>query len=487
MRRSPASLAWVALLPLFAAAPAGAQRHFDTAAIYRVPAGGRPARGLAAAPVTIVEFSDFRCAACASAQVTLQQVLALHGDAVRLVYRHLPLDADGGTLPAEAAELAAEQGLFWPMHDRLFGAEEALDRSRLETIAAELGLDMTRFRRGLTQGRARSAVLADLRLASSLGIASTPMFFINGRPLRGAQPLGVFLRVIERERARAEALRRSGVPDERLYEALIAGGESRASSGAAAEQVSFAGLERDRVYPVGLGVPYQRQGPEDALVTVVAFSDFQCPFCSRAAATLDALRQRLPDTVRVVHRHLPLEFHPDAALAAEAAMAAGEQGKFWPYHQLLFVHQRDLGRSALERHASQLGLDLVRFRRALDERRYREPVLAEAAEAAAFGVTGTPTLFVNGTPLVGARPLAELVALVERKEAEARALLAAGVPRAALYAAVVEPHTLVRSAEQACARRDRAAAGALYRLIQDPGARAALRGACDRAGLSLPP
>lgn len=101
----------------------------------------------------------------------------------------------------------------------------------------------------------------------------------------------------------------------------------------------------------------------------------------------------------------PLPFHAHAELAAEAAMAANAQGKFWPMHDLMFEHQQALERSDLEKYAQQVGLDMNQFKSALDSGKYKSRVQKDAAEGAKVGATGTPTFFINGNRLVGAQPV----------------------------------------------------------------------------------
>jgi protein-disulfide isomerase len=167
--------------------------------------------------------------------------------------------------------------------------------------------------------------------------------------------------------------------------------------------------------PVQVTVPANapRKGAPDARVTVVVFSDFQCPYCTRGEQVLKQLTATYGDRVRVVFRNFPLPMHPAARTAAAAALAAHEQGKFWEYHDLLFAHQDALGREALEGYARQLGLDLTRFRAALDSGRFDADLAADLAEAARLGVTGTPTFFVNGRRIVGAQPFEVFKAQVD--------------------------------------------------------------------------
>jgi protein-disulfide isomerase len=135
-------------------------------------------------------------------------------------------------------------------------------------------------------------------------------------------------------------------------------------------------------------------GPENAKVTLVEFSDFQCPFCSRAANVVHQVREKYGDRVRFVFRQFPLDFHKEAHLAAQAALVAHEQGKFWEFHDLLFANQQALGRETLEQYAKQL--NLTNFAAALDAAKLKPAVDADVSMGNEIAVTGTPTLFING-------------------------------------------------------------------------------------------
>ncbi len=147
----------------------------------------------------------------------------------------------------------------------------------------------------------------------------------------------------------------------------------------------------------------------------MAFSDFQCPFCSRAVPTVHQLEADYKGKLRIVFKQMPLPFHDHAHLAAEAALAANEQGKFWQYHDTLFANQQALDRPALEKYASDLGLDMAKFRAALDSGKFKDKVDAEAKEGAAVGATGTPTFFINGNKLVGAQPIDAFKAAIDKE------------------------------------------------------------------------
>jgi len=158
------------------------------------------------------------------------------------------------------------------------------------------------------------------------------------------------------------------------------------------------------------------RGTAEAPVTIVEFSDFQCPFCSRAQATLKQLLERYPGKVKLVYRDFPLDgLHPQARRAAEAARCAHDQGKFWEYHDLLFSHFPQANPDDLKGYAGQAGLDLMKFERCLSGGVHKATVQRDIDEATRLGVTGTPAFFVNGRPLSGAQPLESFVRLIEEE------------------------------------------------------------------------
>lgn len=137
------------------------------------------------------------------------------------------------------------------------------------------------------------------------------------------------------------------------------------------------------------------RGSEGAKVTIVEFSDFQCPYCAKAAAEAAQVVQKFPQ-VKLVFKQFPLEDHSQAELAAEASLAAQAQGKFWPLHDKMYANFRIINRVRILGWAAELGLDLSRFRADLDSHKYAARVHAEEQEGEVAGVEGTPTFYING-------------------------------------------------------------------------------------------
>lgn len=136
-------------------------------------------------------------------------------------------------------------------------------------------------------------------------------------------------------------------------------------------------------------------GPKDAKITIVEYSDFECPFCGRAADVMIKVKEKYGTKVRFVFRQFPLQMHANANLAAQASLAAHAQGKFWPFHDLLFQNQRDLERPSLEKFAQKAGLDMTKFKKALDDRTYEEAVQADLKLGSEAHVSGTPSVFIG--------------------------------------------------------------------------------------------
>ena len=166
------------------------------------------------------------------------------------------------------------------------------------------------------------------------------------------------------------------------------------------------------------GAPYK--GSKNAPVTIVKFEDFECPFCKNVQPTLATVLKQYDGKVRVVHKDLPLEaIHPQAQVAAEAARCAGEQGKFWEYHDTLYGNAPKLGAAELKTYAKNVGLDTAPFEQCLTSGKYKAAVQKDLSEGAKLGLTGTPTFFINGREISGALPVESFAAIIDEELAGA--------------------------------------------------------------------
>lgn len=172
-------------------------------------------------------------------------------------------------------------------------------------------------------------------------------------------------------------------------------------------------LEEPRIEVDDAGRP--SRGPKDAKITVVEFSEFQCPFCARFKPTIDQLVAEYPKDVRHVYRHNPLPFHQDAKPAAYASICADRQGKFWEYSNVLYQNQKALDGASLRKYAQDMGLDMAKFDACLTDPATVKVVDEDMAYAQQVGARGTPTSFINGVLFSGAQPYLALKKVVDDK------------------------------------------------------------------------
>ncbi|MGH9804970.1 MAG: thioredoxin domain-containing protein [Candidatus Acidiferrales bacterium] len=181
-------------------------------------------------------------------------------------------------------------------------------------------------------------------------------------------------------------------------------------------------LEAPEVYRAEVGVegaPFR--GAEGAPVTIVKFEDFHCPYCRRVQATLGELLTRYDGKLKIVHRDFPLDtVHPQARAAHEAARCAGEQGKFWAYHDTLFANGPKSAPEDLKRFAGETGLDPAKFNECLESGRTRAAIEADVEEGQRLGLTGTPAFLINGRMLSGAQPIEKFAEVIDQELARRR-------------------------------------------------------------------
>jgi protein-disulfide isomerase len=366
--------------------------------VWKVPiADDDPVKGPADALVTIVEFSDFQCPFCSRVEPTITQVMNDYKNDVRVVWKDNPLPFHPRAKPAaNLARFAYEQGGnkgFWAAHDALFEGQKNLEDAGLQEIASKLGLSWDKANAAIQSGKYNAKIDESTDVGGEFGVRGTPHFFINGRVLSGAQPYEKFKELIDLQLGAAKALLAQGVSRDKVFRELM----KTAKAPQEPEKKVVAAPTKDNPF----------KGPENAKVVIQEFSDFQCPFCSRVGPTVEQIMKEYPKDVKVVWRNMPLAFHPDAPLAAEAArevfVQAGNKG-FWKYHDKLFGNQQAIKRADLEKYAEELGLDMPRFKAALDSGTHKAFIEKDVEIAKQTGVSGTPAFTVNGYFVSGAQP-----------------------------------------------------------------------------------
>jgi len=407
--------------------------------IFKVALGDAPQQGSPDAKVTIVEWSDFQCPFCSRVVDTLREIEKNYGADVRLVFKQNPLPMHPDAPYAAKASIAAQrQGKFWQMHDKLFEAaasrqQDALKQDKVDAMARDLGLDTERYQRDVSSPETAQVIRDDQAQAAKLGAGGTPHFFINGARVSGAMPYDSFKVVIDAQLKRANAALATGVAKKDLYESLIKDGLGSPP----APPPQAAPLAQARNVDPGDGPWIGAKKPK---VTIVEWSDFQCPFCARVDPTLKQVLDTYKDDVRIVWRNEPLSFHENAMPAAKAAMAAARQGndKFWKMHGLMFSHQNELSEAKYEEWAKQIGLDLARWRRDKESPQVAALIAKDNSYAQSVGADGTPSFFINGRFVSGAMPFDTFKGVIDEQVRKADELLKKGVKQEALYQALVD-------------------------------------------------
>lgn len=377
--------------------------------VYNVPVTAEdPQRGPSDALVTVVVFGDFECPFTAKALAALAPLEKKYGKDLRLVWKNQPMKIhERARDAASLAMLAFEKGgseLFWQTGQLLIANRDALSRTSLAHYGQQLGLPASEVEAAIGEERYKAKVDADKELSARIDFSpTTPMITANGRYVRGAQSEQVYQLLIDEELVKAQALLAAGVQRERVYAETVKDGKVEPFEIAP----GTTSADARKVHDLPVPAKAASKGERTAKVVIQEFGDFECPFCQKAQPALRQLLERHPDTIRLVWRNNPLSMHPHAALAAEAAqevLAQGGNDKFWAYHDLLFANQGALGRADLERHAESLGLNMTKFKKALDTHRHQAEIKTDVAAFEAIGEQlGTPAFLVNGMLVAGSQ------------------------------------------------------------------------------------
>lgn len=416
--------------------------------------------------VIIEEFSDFECPFCARALPTIEQLKAQYGDNIEIVYRHFPLSIHpNAPKAAQASECARDQDMFWEYHDMLFANQQALQVNNLKRYAADLGLDTAAFNDCLDGGEKAALVQADFEEGRQRGVTGTPTFFIGDEKLVGAQPASAFQPIIDGmlggapQRAEdptvqltvisdatcdicdptqmVNALTSDFFPSTQVTQVDMSEPEAQqlieqydinaipafifdeaVTQTRRYAEVAQAFEQRDDSYviaPAAVGqiklldppTAVHFKGDKDAPITIIEYSDFECPFCTKFyEETYQQIVTEWIDTgkAKLAYKHFPLSFHPNAQKAAEAAECARDQNAFWEMHDMLFEEGVEGGVPTFKGYAADLGLDTIAFNNCLDRGTHAGKVQADMEEGTTNGIGGTPGFIINGVVLSGALP-----------------------------------------------------------------------------------
>ena len=401
-----------------------------------------PTWGNPLAPVTMVLWSDFECPFCYKLQRNTVPRLQDHygPNQLRIVWKHNPLPFHKNAFPtALAAETVFRLGgsrAFWRFHDLAFSNQRDLGIASFTDWAVESGVDAKAFSIAYMSEQYASDIADDLAMGKKVGVSGTPATMINGILIAGAQPLDRFEVIIEEQLKFAANLRHEGVPEQRIYAQL----SDRNFENVQNQPVKAPAPPDTTVYRVPIdGSPVR--GKDTALVTMVMFSDFQCPFCQRVAPTVYGLEKQFGDKLRIVFKHNPMPMHgraePAAQLAIEAFVEQGAAG-FWRAHEALFNQSGKLDESDLLALAATLNLDAKRVKKALDGHAHSARIERDQDLADDLQAGGVPHFFINGRRLVGAQPSEKFEELIREELAKAESAVAAGTPAGKLYDDIIK-------------------------------------------------
>jgi protein-disulfide isomerase len=413
-----------------------------------------PTWGNRNAPVTIVLFSDYECPFCTKVETTFTALKQKYGpQQLRIVWKDNPLPFHKRAIPAAVAGQAVfalgGNDAFWKFHEKAFANQKALTDENFALWAKEAGVDPAKFKAAYDKQEGKAKVDADMAVGKAGGVKGTPASFVNGVFLSGAQPQPKFEAAIDEQLAAAKAKIAAGTPADKVYVTLSnenkAKGPPAAADGKDAKDPKKPKEDDKTIYRVPAGdSPYK--GAADALVTIIEFSDFQCPFCSRVNPTISTILKDYEGKVRVVWKHRPLPFHKRAPAASNLTIEAYKQkgpDAFWKAHDLLFANQKALEDADLEKYAGELGLDVEKAKEAFTKNKYGDIIAADNELADEVEAGGTPHFFINGRRLSGAQPVDAFKKVIDEQLKVAEALLAKGVAKKDIY------ETLQKEAKEA--------------------------------------
>ncbi len=380
------------------------------------------------APVTAEVFCPLLQPQCAQVMAAMREMGARHPKRLRVVYRMLTLPVNNADFEqlSEAALEAASEGRFFEFEQAVWSTRYQ-DRKDVAKLGAKAGLDARSLAAALADHRFAAQVERDMLWAQRLDVTMSPAVVWNGTIVTSVLTVEGNEAKYDEAYAHAKELLDGGLAPEKLYPRVLRDahaqprrpstrlpGVSR-KAGADAPEITAVDLDAPRFsVPIDGSPVLGRDGDRTPDVTIVVFADFQCPHCRHLLETLADVVQAYPGQVQLVFKHAPVDTHRAAEPAAEAAVCAQRQGKFWELESLLFANQQRLAREDVDKLAKQAGLDVSQFTADLDGARCDDRVAADIADAKKLAIYGTtPVVFVNGLELVGDRPFLDFRVVVD--------------------------------------------------------------------------
>jgi protein-disulfide isomerase len=319
----------------------------------------------------------------------LKQILQTYPNDVKVVFKQFPLvTIHQYAKPAALASIAAQkQNKFWEMHDLLYQNQRALDAASLRRYAESLGLDMTAYDKVVADPETSRFLDQDMLEGQKAGVQGTPTFFVDGVQSPNWD-IGTMQRMVDAAKSGEDV--------------SVTAGQIRAAQMAAQAANQPKPPDPNQVYQIDIaGAPVR--GAANAPVTIVEFSDYQCPFCANAEPLWKQVMEAYPNKVRFVYKQFPLSFHQNARSGAAVALFAKEHGKYWEMHDLLFQNNQAMNKSTPEQildvyrgYAKQLGLDEKALESAIKSEAYKSTIEKDVEDGKKAAVQGTPSVFING-------------------------------------------------------------------------------------------
>ena len=339
------------------------------------PKPDAPTLGDPNAIVTIELFSDFSCDHCAKVEPTIKELLNIYPGKIRFIFRHTPYLKEDSSLAHHAAEAARLQGKFWEYAEKLYADQSNHNRDTFLQIATSLGLDIAKFTADMDSPEVQKRVALDFKSARLLEIKGLPAFRMNGYIVYGSRSLDDFKYFIDKQLKRAQLYIDRGMKGQELYSMLV----------------------KNPVDPAALASsPFK--GNPDAPITVIEFSDFQCPACADTSRAINLLLNdpEFAGKFKVYYKNRLAEGHKNAQKAAEASLYAHHFGKFWELHDLMFVNQDKLDTRSLKAYAAQIGLNAADLEATLKQNFFKDSVKADDQLGEDLGIYSLPALVING-------------------------------------------------------------------------------------------